>query len=480
MSINSAMLAGVSGLVSNSSALAAISDNIANVNTTAYKRNQVNFANVVTAQAVKGRYSAGGVQAVTRQFVAQQGLITSASSPTDLGISGDGFFIVTQKAANLTSADNRAFTRSGSFSVDADGFLVNDAKLYLQGWPVQDDGTIDANPSDLTKLDSINVKNLGAAVRATSNIVINANVDKRGNPTSVGDATYVPAVDTTSMAGYAAGVVGATIKPDFTIEMNVIDSVGGAHKVAVSFLKSSSVTNPNEWHAEIYAIPASDVDTGTGVPAPAGSPPGLIASGLVNFTQTGQFDEANSTLFGTDGGAPPVGNKPAFSLGASSGGVFPAWADSLGIGAQDIKLDFSKLASRPVESSVTQVNSDGASVGNVVGVEVDENGMVSAIFDNSEIRQVAKIGLATFPNPDGLTPISGNAYRPTIQSGEFVLKQPTTAGAGQISSSTLEASTVDLSAEFTGLISTQKAYSASSKIITTADQMLEELINIKR
>ena len=479
MSINSAMLAGVSGLVSNSSALAAISDNIANVNTTAYKRNQVNFANVVTAQAVKGRYSAGGVQAVTRQFVAQQGLITSASSPTDLGISGDGFFIVTQKPTGLTSADNRAFTRSGSFSVDADGFLVNDAKLYLQGWPVQADGTIDANPSDLTKLDSINVKNLGAAVRATSNIVINANVDKRGNPTSVGDATYVPTVDTTSMAGYAAGVAGATIKPDFTIEMNVIDSVGGAHKVAVSFLKSSSATNPNEWHAEIYAIPASDVDTGTGVPAPAGSPPGLIASGLVNFTQTGQFDQDNSTLFGTSG-TPAVGNAPAFSLGASSSGTFPAWADNLGIGSQDVSLDFSKLASRPVESSVTQVNSDGASVGNVVGVEVDENGMVSAIFDNSEIRQVAKIGLATFPNPDGLTPISGNAYRPTIQSGEFVLKQPTMAGAGQISSSTLEASTVDLSAEFTGLISTQKAYSASSKIITTADQMLEELINIKR
>ena len=138
MSINSAMLAGVSGLVSNSSALAAISDNIANVNTVAYKRNQVNFANVVTAQAVKGRYSAGGVQAVTRQYIGQQGLIQTASSTTDLGISGDGFFVVTDKSSNLTASDTRKFTRSGSFSVDADGFLVNDAKLYLQGWPIAD------------------------------------------------------------------------------------------------------------------------------------------------------------------------------------------------------------------------------------------------------------------------------------------------------------------------------------------------------
>ncbi|MDP3593473.1 flagellar hook-basal body complex protein, partial [Phenylobacterium sp.] len=189
MSINSAMLAGVSGLISNSSALAAISDNIANVNTVAYKRNQVNFANVVTSQAVKGRYSAGGVQAVTRQFVSQQGLIQSATSATDLGISGDGFFIVANKGAGLTPADQRVFTRSGSFSVDADGFLVNDAKLYLQGWKVQSDGTFNTNPSDLNMMDSINVKNLGAAVAATKNVVVNANLNKT-QTVSAGEAGY--------------------------------------------------------------------------------------------------------------------------------------------------------------------------------------------------------------------------------------------------------------------------------------------------
>ena len=469
MSINSAMLAGVSGLVSNSSALAAISDNIANVNTTAYKRNQVNFANVVTAQAVKGRYSAGGVQAVTRQYVSQQGLISSASSPTDLGISGDGFFVVTQKAQGLTAADNRAFTRSGSFSVDADGFLVNDSKLYLQGWPVKDDGSIDVSPSDLSKLASINVKNLGAAVRATSKITVNANIDKTA-PTSPVDLTsYVATAAATSMAGYADGT-NTIYKPDFSIEMNVVDSVGGSHKVAMSFIHDPTVTN--QFKAEIYAVPASDINGGA-----AG---GLIASGNVRFTSTGAFDQDNSTLFGTVPGPPIVGNAPAISLGESAAGPTPAWSTALGIDGQDIEFDFSKLASRPTASSVTQVNSDGAGIGNVVGVEIDGKGVVSAIFDNSEIRQVAKIALATFPNADGLTPISGNAYRPTIASGEFVIKEPTVAGAGQIAASTLEASTVDLSAEFTGLISTQKAYSASSKIITTADQMLEELINIKR
>ncbi len=461
MSINSAMLSGVSGLITNSSALAAISDNIANVNTTAYKRNQVNFANVVTAQAVKGRYSAGGVQAVTRQFISQQGLIQSATSPTDLGISGDGFFVVATKGGTLTPNDERVFTRSGSFSVDADGYLVNDAKLYLQGWPVQDDGTFNTNPSDLNAMQSINVKNLGAAVRATSNIVVNANLNK----SLTADPTKNTAYSVGEMAQWALTQDPATgVQPDFTFEMNVIDSVGATHKVAVAFVKDDST--PNMWKAEMYAVPATDIDDGT--------TNGLIASGNVMFTADGQLDlnHVDTTLFG--------GGAAQLSLGASGTAGSPRWADSLGVEASDIALDWSKVTQYASPSTLNSANSDGANVGNVVGVEVSEDGVVSAIFDNSEVRKIAKIGLASFANPDGLAPVSGNAYRPTIPSGEFVIKQPGIGGAGEIAPGTLEASTVDLSAEFTGLITTQKAYSASSKIITTADQMLEELINIKR
>src|SRR5450432_3026874 len=189
MSINSALLAGVSGLVSNSSALAAISDNIANVNTTAYKRNQVDFSTMVTSQAVKGEYSAGGVQGVNKSFVSQQGLIQSASSATSLAISGDGFFVVSTKGAGLTAADPREFTRAGAFAPDANGYLVNDAGLYLQGWPVQANGTFDIDPSDLSKIQPINVKNLGAAVQQTGQIAISANLDETA-PVSAGAATY--------------------------------------------------------------------------------------------------------------------------------------------------------------------------------------------------------------------------------------------------------------------------------------------------
>ena len=459
MSINSAMLAGVSGLVANSSALAAISDNIANVNTTAYKRNQVNFSNMVTSQAVSGRYSAGGVQGVTKQYVAQQGLIQSATSSTDLAIAGDGFFVTSTKGAGVTAADPRLFTRSGAFGVDSSGYLVNGSGLYLQGWPVLANGSFDINPSDLNKLSPINVKNLGAAVAATTDIDLSANVNN-AQPVSPNEAAYLVTTPK-SMADYASNPTTGT-KPDFTVEMNVIDSLGGSRKMAVAFLKSA---NPNEWHAEIYAIPAADVTNGTA--------PGQLAKGLVKFNQDGSINLATSTLFGA-AGAPPT-----IALNAS-GGAAPKWADPLGVAAQTLTLDLSKLTQYATTSTVNSVNSNGAGVGNVVGVQVSEAGVVSALFDNSQVRTIAKVAIATFPNADGLKAVSGSAYQATLPAGQFVIKEAGNGGAGKISPSSLEASTVDLSAEFTGLISTQKAYSASSKIITTADQMLTELINIIR
>ena len=462
MSINSALLTGVSGLVANSSALAAISDNIANVNTVSYKRNEVSFANVVTSQAVKGRYSAGGVQGVTRQFVSQQGLVQASGSSTDLAISGDGLFVVANKGAGLTASDARAFTRSGSFTVDADGFLVNKSNFYLQGWPVKPDGSFDINPSDLAKMNSINVKNLGSAVAPTTDIGISANLNKAG-VVSAGEAAYSNA-SAASMTDYAANPLTGT-KPDFVVEMNVIDSTGGSRKVAIALLKDDSA-NPNSWHAEIYAIPTTDVTSGLR--------PGQLARGDLKFKQDGTIDLTTTTLFGAPGATAQI------VLDASGTATTPRWGNSLGIAAQTLDLDLTKISQYAATSTVNAISSNGAGVGNIVSIDVDTEGVVSAIYDNSQIRKIAKIGIATFPNVDGLQAVSGNAYRTSLPAGQLTMKEAGIGGAGRISPSSLEASTVDLSAEFTGLIQTQKAYSASSKIITTADQMLEELINIKR
>ena len=129
---------------------------------------------------------------------------------------------------------------------------------------------------------------------------------------------------------------------------------------------------------------------------------------------------------------------------------------------------------------VGAVDSNGTALGNLTNVEIDEDGYVTALFDNGVTRRIAQVAIATFPNPDGLEAVDGNAWRLTTDSGGFSLKAPGEGGAGDIAPSTLEASTVDLSTEFTDLIRTQRAYSACSKIITTADEMLQELLDMKR
>ena len=461
MSINSAMQAGVSGLVANSSALAAISDNIANVNTVAYKRTQVDFSTMVTASSRGGRYSAGGVTGADHRFINQQGLIQGSSSSTDMAISGDGFFLVSGQPGSIGAGNGAMYTRAGAFTVSPDGTLVNNAGLYLQGWPVKADGTFDVSSSDPTKLSSINVKNLGAAVQPSTNVTVNANLDKTG-PISADEGAY-SATTVDSMADYADDPTTGT-KPDFTVEMSVVDSQGASHKMEVAFLKSSA--NPNEWHAEIYAVPAGDV---TG-----GGRPGQLASGLVKFDQTGAIDLTTSTLFGA------AGSPAVLDLAASGDTATPRWDDAQGVAAQTVTLKLGALTQYASASTVNSVTSDGAGVGNVIGVQVGTDGIISAIFDNSQVRKIAKVAVATFPNSDGLQAVNGNAYLATVAAGDMSIKEAGLGGAGKISPSSLESSTVDLSSEFTGLITTQRAYSASSKIITTADQMLQELINIIR
>ncbi len=484
MSINSALLAGVSGLTANSAALAAISQNIANVNTVGYKRTSSEFATVVNSQSQGAGYSAGGVQAAARHFISQNGQLQRTTSATDLGIAGQGFFVVTEKPENLEVTDTRLFTRAGAFRVDNLGYLKNTAGLYLQGWPVDANGDIATDPSDLSRLRTINVGSVGGTAEATTRIQLNANLKSSQVISSEAtDAAAVPpgptAYDplTNSMAMWDPET-GTGVKPDFEVTIPVSDSKGGQRTIAMSFLKS---TTPNQWYAEIRAIPSGDVVTGAGLAN------GQLKTGLVAFTQDGRLDvNAMQAL-----GAQALFADPAtatLDFGASSAGAPAAgefnWSAGLGIDEQTLTFDLTAAAGGLTQydsASVVQATiTNGTAFGNLSEVKIDERGFVTAIFDNGVTRKIAQVAIATFPSADSLTEVAGNAFRVSQGSGTFNLKTAGSGGAGYIGASQLEASTVDLSAEFTGLITTQRAYSASSKIITTADEMLAELISIKR
>lgn len=481
MSINSAMLAGVSGLTANSAALAAISQNIANVNTVGYKRTAAEFSTVVNSQSQGTGYSAGGVFANTRNYISQGGQLQRTTSSTDLGIAGQGFFVTTEKAEGLDAGDARLFTRAGAFRVDEFGYLKNTAGLYLQGWPVTSDGTINRDPSDLSKLNSINVGSVGGTAEATTRAQLNANL-RSSQPVSPDLGSYNAA--TNSMSLYDPTATPPTgVKPDFQITIPASDSKGGQRTIAYSFLKTN---NPNEWRAEVHVIPATDIENGS---TPAN---GILKAGFVLFTQDGRLDvEGMKTREAATPGSMLFADASAASitLGASDPAsvgtaTAPQWRDSLGIDDQIINFDLSAsaggLTQYDSDSIVQAVTTNGTAFGNLSDIQIDEEGYVTANFDNGVTRRVAQVALATFVSPDSLTAVNANAYRVSQGSGTYNLKAPGAGGAGLIGASQLEASTVDLSAEFTGLITTQRAYSASSKIITTADEMLAELISIKR
>ena len=479
MSISSALLAGISGLTSNSSALASISNNIANANTVGYKVESTEFEDLVTSQSgERGAYTAGGVTSTTRQLVNQQGETEATNSPTDLAISGQGFFVTTTTPTDNSVTSQRNFTRAGSFTPDANGFLENSAGYYLQGWLADANGDIQTDPSDITKLQTININSQAGSAGASTAVSINANVNA-GQAVSVaaGDPTATPPVAATYDATSAAGSMatydpstGTGTKPDFKIPFTVVDSQGGRHSVQMDLLKSST---PNQWN---YEIVSSDGSIASGSPLHDGQ----IGTGVLAFTSTGQLDPTNTTGFANP-------NSPVLTIGGSDttpGAGQVSWNSKLGIAGQAISLNLGTapggLTQFASDSVVTSTTDNGVVYGNLTSVDIDSSGYVTAKYDNGVTRKIAQVAIATFPNPDGLSAVSGDAWQVSRASGSYNLKTAGTGGAGAIAPSELENSTVDLSTEFTGLITTQRAYSASSKIITTADEMLQDLIDVKR
>ena len=461
MSIYGALFAGVSGLQANSQALGIISDNIANVNTSAYKRNIAEFQTLVTGDSGPNFFSPGGVRAGNRVLMDQQGLLQGSESPTDLAVSGSGFFVVSPAPTTGSPTDKYNFTRAGSFTKDAKGNLVNAAGYYLLGWPVNANGTVNVNSSDLTALKTVNIDQLGGTAEPTTTLTLNANL-QASQAISAQEATYAAGTSANNMAS-------GNVTPDFTTSIQVFDSKGGFRTVTLSMLKSST---PNQWHAEIHVVPSSDVVTGAGLVN------GQVAVGTVAFTQNGLLDTAATS--------PSLLDLSFLASGTAPGAGQVAWASSLGVAAQDVTVN---LGSPNVSGGFTQFDSpsslissqvNGAIFGGLSGVTVDKQGFVTALFDNGVQRKIYQLPVATFVNPAGLQAEKGNAYSLTNESGPFNLKQAGLAGAGDVAPQSLEASTVDIAEEFTGLITTQRAYSANTRVITTADDMLNELIQSKR
>ena len=453
MSITSAMLAGAAGMRANSSTLSAISDNIANVNTVGYKRIRTDFTAQLASQNQLTTHSAGGVLANHRHLMAEQGSPVASAVATHLAIQGDGFFVARSRSDDATAADPYYYTRAGQFSPDADGYLQAVSGHYLYGWPVEDDGSVIANPTDLAALEPVQVAGVAGDAEASDALSISANLQS-SQAISPAAATYD--VSTNNMA---SGAVTA----DFELPIQVYDSQGGLHTLTLAFLK----TGANTWATEVY-LPDSEVIAGGGLAN------GQLGAGNVVFTAFGQLDTGASTF------------PTSVTINQNGTGGAPQWESTIGVASQTIALNIAPsngqggLTSFDAPSALSNSTVNGTPFGALASVDVDDQGFVTAIFTNGLTRQIYQIPLATFPNPDALAPDKSGVFRLAPGTGQLAMRSAGEAGSGEITSGALEGSTVDLAEEFSSLILTQRAYSASSKIITTADEMLDELVRLKR
>jgi flagellar hook protein FlgE len=433
MSLYGALQIGVADLDAFSAALSTTSSNIANVNTVGYKASASAFSTLLASS--DGTQS--GVIAKQAQLVTDQGPINGTQSPTDLALQGNGFFVV--NANPNSGAQSLLFTRAGNFTPDATGRLRNTANLYLMGWPLDSAGNV---PSDRNNMTTINVNSLSGKAQATGKMTIQANLQ----------------ASTAVTSPYTAGDMAAgTVTPDFERTVNVFDSQGGAQPLQVAFVKTAA----NTWAYEV---------TYQGAPANIGSPPNnLVASGTMAFNADGTLNTASTAA-----------GSPTGSIN-----VTLPWVPGVsGLNPQTISINMGTpgasdgITQRDNLSSLVSSSVDGALVGSLTGVSVDGNGIVTAQFSNGLATKVFKLPIATFANSNGLTAISGNAYSASNNSGTPTIGEANVGGAGAVQSKALEGSTVDLATEFTNLITTQRAYSASAKIITTASEMLDQLLQI--
>ena len=455
MSLYGALFSGVSSLSAQSQSMAVIADNISNVNTVGYKSARSNFSTLVTQSSNGSSYSAGGVRAIPQALIDRQGLLQSSASPTDIALSGNGFFVINSVSDATSTEGTFMFTRAGSFTADAEGFLRNSAGFYLQGWPIDSVGNIPANRGDLAALETVNVESLIGSAEATTQVSIQANLQ----------ASQVMNALVTSQP-YAAGDMArptgdaSKIGADFERSVQVFDSQGGTQNITYAFLKADDTgpSGPNSWHVEAFVRPATEADA-------TAHPNGLIVSGIMKFNTDGTLNLGSTTL-------PTTMNV--------------TWAATLGISTSSLNVNF---GSDGLADGMTQFDSpsilvntavNGAIFGALVGVSINPEGIVTALFDNGSRTEIYKLPIATFPNPNGVANADGNAFLASDESGDWNLQEAGHGNAGTVAPSALEASTVDLAEEFSNMIVTQRAFSAGSRVIMTADEMLDELVRIIR
>lgn len=468
------MFSGVSGLRAHQLKMDVIGNNIANVNTVGYKSQRATFQEVFN-QTIKGAGSpqAGrggtnpqqiglGISLASIDTFHIRGAVQRTDNNTDLAINGDGFFILSNSADFLS----RTYTRAGNFTLDEYGNLVAPNGYRVLGYMEDEERNPAPDGSTVLKgvLEGIVIsKSKSYPAMATNSATMEGNLDK--------DLARVPAgtvpddidnyIEYNNLTKTFEVKNGVKVRETTTV---FYDSLGGQHKVKFTFIRGlasgTSVGADNEWGVIIQNLDDMSYfakDDSTRV-----SDPPQLSEIVIPI----QFDENGKITTGSS-------NDKATSviLQIPGNGIFED---------MEVKVDFSNLTQFANESTASITNKNGYPQGYLDTFSIGPTGEIYGIFTNGQSRVIGQIALATFKNPAGLEKTSENMYQVTPNSGEPIIGLPGSSGLGALNPGTLEMSNVDLSAEFTEMITTQRGFQANSRIITTSDEMLQELVNLKR
>ena len=433
MTLSSSMNAGVSGLNVNASKLATISDNIANSKTFGYKRVDADFT-AMTLSGRSGGYVAGGVRVASFRNISTQGSLITTANSMDIAIGGRGFLPVTPSSAlaDSTSALPLRLATTGSFRPDAEGILTSNSGLVLMGWPANPDGTFPPFPRDSAAgLSPVNIAHNQFAANPTTEIQLGINL---------------PATATQA---------GGTGDP-FDLSIEYFDNLGTTQTMTATFTPQV----PGAGQSNLWTMEITDLATG--------------AAPIAEFTV--QFDATTAS------GGSMLSVVPVF------GGAYNAATGDLNVtfdrGPVDINIGIIGSNDRMTQlsSSFAPINlsKNGAPTGNVIGVEIDKNGVVSANYDSGFSKEIFRVPLIDVPNANALEALPNQTYAITRDSGSMFLWDAGSGPTGETIGYAREESTTDIAGELTALIQTQRAYSSNAKIIQTVDEMLQETTNIKR
>ncbi len=458
------LYSGVSGMQNHQIRMDVIGNNVANVNTTGFKRGRVNFQDLISQQlsgASKPNEELGGVNpkevglgmmVASIDTIFTQGSLQTTGVNKDIAIQGNGFFVV-------KNGEKSFYTRAGNFAIDKDGTLVNSNGLRVQGWMAEEaDGFRIINTSGQTEDLTIPI---GQKIDAQETKIVDyaCNLDKR-LPVLPENANRAQILEST-----------------WSTEFKVYDSFGEAHELQIDFTRVPG--EQNAWRATVAVDPTNAEATATRIGV--GTTDGVENAFVVRFDNNGHLKSVTDSAGNVTAEAGQVMLDVSYNVvGANPDAEGNPTRHTFNVNLGEIGTSRNTITQFSDKSTTKAYRQDGYTMGYLENFRISQDGIITGVYTNGVRQEIGQLAMAGFTNQGGLEKAGENTYVQTNNSGVANISTAGTVGKGKFIGGTLEMSNVDLTDQFVDMIVTQKGFQAGAKTIQTSDTMLETVLNLKR